>query len=105
MKFGKTVGKIMVVNKGISINKFVGLKSKMYLMHSYDSTESNTAKGENIVTEFNEFRDTLVNKKVVKMKIIQSKKHKLEKYEIKKTPLFVYDDKTFVLSDGTHTLA
>ena len=49
--------------KGIPINKFVGLKSKMYFVLSDDGKETDTAKGVNIATEFNEFRDTLFNKK------------------------------------------
>ena len=58
----------------------------MYSMLSDDGKESNTAKGVNIATEFNEFRDSLFNTKVLrhKMKRIQSKKHKLGTYEIKK---------------------
>ena len=52
------VGKMKVVNKGISINKFVGLKSKMHSMLSDDSKEPNAAKGLNTVTEFNQFKDT-----------------------------------------------
>ena len=60
-------------------DEFVGLKSKMYSMKNIDGKESNTAKGVNIATEFNEFKDTLFNKKVMrhKMKRIRSKKHKL----------------------------
>ena len=102
------VSKMKVVNKGIPINKFVGLKSKIfYSMLSDDGKKSNTAKGVNITTEFNEFRDTLFNKKVLrhKMKRIQSKKHKLETYEINKKSLSCFDDKIFVLNDGIHTLA
>ena len=39
--------------------------------------KNNTAKGVNIATEFNEFKDTLYNKKVLRHKIrrIQGKKH------------------------------
>ena len=102
------VSKMKVVNKGIPINKFVGLKSKIfYSMLSDDGKKSNTAKGVNIATEFNEFRDTLFNKKVLrhKMKRIQSKKHKLGTYEINKKSLSCFDDKIFVLNDGIHTLA
>ena len=101
------VGKIKVVNKGIAINKFDGLKSKMHSVLSDGGKESNTAKGVNIATDFNEFRDISFNKKVVrhKMKRIQSKKHKLETYEINKISLSVFDDKRFVLNDGIHTLA
>ena len=35
----------------------------MYSMETIDGKEFNTAKGVNIVTEFNEFKDTLLNKK------------------------------------------
>ena len=51
------------VFEGKIINEFVGLKSKMYYMKNVDGKESNTAKGVNIATEFNEFKDTLFNKK------------------------------------------
>ena len=72
-----------------------------------DGKESNIAEGVNITTEFNEFRDTLFNKKVVrhKMKRIQSKKHKLGTYEINKRSLLCVDDKRFVLENGIHALA
>ena len=94
------------VNKGIPINKFIGLKSKMYSMLS-EGKESNTAKRVNIATEFNEFKDTLFNNKIMrhKMKRIQSKKHKLGTSEINKISLSCFDDKRFVLNDGIHTLA
>ena len=58
-------------SEGKVIGEFVGLKSKMYSMKNIDGKESNTAKGVNIATEFNEFKDTLFNKK------IQGKKHKI----------------------------
>ena len=100
-------GKIKVVNKGISVNKFVGLKSKVHSILSDDGKESNTAKRVNIATEFNGIRDTLFNKKIIrqKMKTIQSKKHKLGTYEINKISLSCFDNKRFVLTDGTQTLA
>ena len=64
-------------------------------------------KESNIVTEFNEFKDTLFNKKVFrhKMKRIQGKKRKIRKNEISKISLLCFDDKTFLLDDGIHTLA
>ena len=51
-----------------------------------DGKESNMAKGVNIATEFNEVKDTLFDKKILrhKMKRFQSKKHKIGTYEIKK---------------------
>ena len=64
---------------GVTIDEFVGLKSKMFSMifNVFDGKESNTAKGVNIATEFNEFKDVLFNKKTIrhKMKRIQAKKH------------------------------
>ena len=68
----------------------------MYSIKKIDGKESNTAEGVNIATEFNEFKDVLFNKKIIrhKMKRIQSKKHKLETYEI---------DKIYMLDYGIHT--
>ena len=79
----------------------------MYSMKNIDGKEPNTAKGVNIATEFNEFKDTLFNKKIIrhKMRRIQGKKHKMRTYEINKISLSVFDDKRFVLNDGIHTLA
>ena len=38
-----------------NIGEFAGLKTKMYSMKKIDGKESNTAKGVNVATEFNEF--------------------------------------------------
>ena len=94
-------------SEGKIIDTFVGLQSKIYSIKNIDGKESNTEKGVNIASEFNEFRDTLFNKIVVrhKMKRIQSKKHKIGTYEINKILLSLFDDKRFVLNDGIHTLA
>ena len=75
-------------------------------MKNIDGKESNTRKGVNIATEFNEFKNTLLNKKVLrhKMRRIQGKKHKMGTYEINKIPLWCFDDKIFVLNDGIHSL-
>ena len=85
----------------------VGLKSKRYPMKNIDGKQSNTAKGVNITTEFNEFKDTLFNKKVLrhKMRRIQGKKHKMGACKISKLSLYVFDDKRFILNDGIHTLS
>ena len=90
----------------IPINKFVGLKSKTHSMLSDGNKESSTTKVVNITTEFNEFRDSLFDKKVVrhKMKGIESKKHKIGTYQINKISLSCFDDKRFALDDGIHTL-
>ena len=53
-----------------------------------------------IATEFNEFKDVLLNKKIIrhKMKRIRAKKHKIGTYEIDKISL-CFDDKRYVLDD------
>ena len=92
---------------GVIIIEFVGLKSKMYSIKKIDGKEHNAAKGVNIATEFNEFKDVLFNKKIIrhKMKRIQAKKHKIGTYEIDKISLSCFEDKRYVLDDGIHTLA
>ena len=92
---------------GVIINKFIGLKPKMYLIKKNDGSELNTAKGVNIATEFNEFKDVLFNKKIIrhKMKRIQAKKHKIGTYETDKISLSCFDDKRYVVGDGIHMLA
>ena len=103
----KNIDKIKEESERKIIGEFVGLKSKMYSMKNIDGIESNTAKGVNIETEFNEFKGTLFNKKVLghKMRKTQGKKHKLGTYEINKISLSCFDDKRFVLDDEVHTLA
>ena len=93
--------------EGKIIDEFVGLKSKMYSMKNIGDKESNTTKGVNIATDFNEFKDTLFNKKIIrhKMRRIPSTKHKMGTYEINKISLSALDGKRFVLNDGIHTLA
>ena len=61
----------------------------------------------NIATEFNEFKNVLFNKKVIrhKMKRIQSKKHKIGTYEIDKISLSRFDNERYVLDDDVNTLA
>ena len=103
----KVIGKMKDVSEGKIIDEFVGLKSKMHSMKNIDGKESNMVKGVNIPTDFNEFKDTLSNKKIVRhtMRRIQSKKHKTGTYEINKISLSCFDDKRYVLHDGIYTLA
>ena len=79
----------------------------MYSIKKMDGKEHNTAKRVSIATEFDEFKDALFNKKIIrqKMKIIQIKKHKLGTYEIDKIFLACFDDKRNALDDGIHTLS
>ena len=92
---------------GAIIDRFIRLKSKMYSIKKINGDESSTTKGVYIATEFNEFKDVLFNKKVIrhKMKRIQAKKHKIETYEIDKISLSCFDDKRYVLDDDVNTLA
>ena len=103
----KVIGKMKDEYGGNIIDEFIGLKSIMYSIKKIDGNESSTAKGVNIATEFNEFKDALFNKGIIKhkMKRIQAKKHKIGTYEIDKISLSCFDDKRQVLDDGIHTLA
>ena len=103
----KVIGKMKDESEGKNIGEFAGLKTKMYSMKKIDGKESNTAKGVNVATEFNEFWDTLFKKRIIrqKMRRIQGQNPKKGTYEINKKSLSVFDDKRFVLNDGIHTLA
>ena len=103
----KVIGKMKDEFGGVIMTEFVGLKSKMYSMKKINGKEYKAAKGVNIATEFNIFKDVLFNKKYIrqKMKRIQSKKHKLGSYEIHKISLSCFDDKRYVLDDRIYTLA
>ena len=76
-------------------------------MKKIDDKEYNAAKGVNIATEFDKCKDVLFNKKVIRLKMrrIQSKKHKLGAHEISKISLSYFDDKRYVLDDGVYTLS
>ena len=65
----KDIAKMKDESKGKIIGEFVRLKSKMYSMKNIDGKESNTAKGVNIATECNEFKDTLISTKVLRHKM------------------------------------
>ena len=101
----KVIGKIKDESEGKIIGEFA--KLKVYSTKNIDGKESNMAKGVNIAPEFNEFKDTLFNKKIIrhKMRRIQGKKHKMGTYKINKISLSVFDDKRFVSNDGIYELA
>ena len=96
--------------KGIPINKLIGLISKMYFFVSDDATEVNIVKRVNISIEFNEYEDGLFNEKTTrhKIKIIQSKKHKIGTYNVINISWHImscFDDKIYILNDGIKALA
>ena len=80
---------------------------KNVFYNTIDGKEYNTAKGASISTEINKVKDVLFNEKIIRhrMKRIQIKKHKLGTYEIDKISLSCFDNKRYVLDDGTRPLA
>ena len=61
----KVVRKMKYHYDGKSVLKFVSLKSKMYSILDESSNEKSTNKGHNVLIEFQEFRDTLFQKKIL----------------------------------------
>ena len=61
---------------GKSMLKFAGLKSKMYSILDESSNKKSTNKGHNAFIEFQEFHETLSQKKILRhqMRGIKSKK-------------------------------
>ena len=100
----KTVGKMKDEYDGKSILKFVGLKSKMYLILDESSNEKSTNKGHNAFIEFQEFHNTLFQKKILKHKMrgVMSKNHNIGTYETNNNSC--YDDKRYILRNGIDTL-
>ena len=80
----KVIGKMKDEYGGAIIDQLIGLKSKMYSIKKINGSESSTTKGVNIATDFNEFKDVLFNKKVIrhKMKRIQAKNIKWERMKL-----------------------
>ena len=78
----------------------------MYCIVSENGEEVNTAKGVNISIEFKEYKNVLFNKKLIrhKMKIIQSKLHKIGTYDVCEISLSFFDGKRYILNDGITTL-
>ena len=69
---------------GVLIIKFVGLKSKMYVIIDESNNEKCTIKGHNAFIQFNESENTLFQKKILrhKMRGVKSKNHNLGTYEV-----------------------
>ena len=103
----KIVGKIKDEYGGKSILKFVGLKAKIYSILDESSNEKSTNKGHNAFIEFQEFHNTLFQKKILRhtMRGIKSKNHNLGTYETNKRSLSCFDDKRYILKNGINTLA
>ena len=102
----KVVGKMKDEYGGKSILKFVGLKSKMYSILDERNNKKSTKKSHNAFTEFQEFHDTLFQKKIHRhtMRGIKPKNHNLGTCEINKISLSCFDDKRHILKNGINTL-
>ena len=85
----KVVGKMKDEYGGKSILKFVDLKTKMHSLLDESSNEKSTSKGHNVFIEFQEFHDTLFQKKILRhqMREIKSKNHNLGTYKTNKKSL------------------
>ena len=103
----KVVGKMKDEYCGKSVLKFAVLKSKMYSILDESNTEKSTSKGHNAFIEFQEFHDTLFQKNILRHQIrgIKSKNHNLGTYKTNKRSLSCFDDKRYILKNGTNTLA
>ena len=91
----KVIGKMKYEMGGKVVSEFIGLKSKMYSLIRVDDEENIRAKGINRDLKYDEFRDVLFNKKIIRhsMKRIQAKKYKLCTYNVCKVSLSCFHDK------------
>ena len=103
----KVLGKMKDEYGGKSILKFVGLKSKKYSILDESSNKNSTNKGHNAFIEFQEFHDTLFQKKILRhqMRGIKSKNHNLGTYGTNKIFLSCFDGKGYILRNGIETFA
>ena len=106
----KVIGKMKDECDGKIIEEFVGLRPKMYSM-VFDGKEKKTAKGikrtEAKKLKQDMYRSCLFDENIqmCHMNQIRSFGHQLHSISINKIGLSPYDDKRYVLSDGTNTLA
>ena len=104
----KIIGKFNYEACGVSITKFIGLKSKMYSYVKDNEKSGRTAKGikKNVIKnniKDEGYKNTLINNKQIhnKMKTIRSQRHQLGSYEINKVSLSCFDDKCYIHDNGT----
>jgi hypothetical protein len=109
----KVIGKMKDECNGKPPLEFVGLRSKMYSLLTYDDNMAKrTAKGikKRYVAKHlkhDMYLRTLRNKTIehAKFRLFRSRAHKIETIECSKIALCAYDDKRFVSNDGVTTLA
>ena len=108
----KVIGKFKDEAAGIPITEFVGLRSKMYSYIKDNNKGGKTAKGikKNIIKnniKHQDYKNVLLENKQIHhtMKTIRSSKHLLGSYEINKVSLSCFDDKRYILNNGTESSA
>ena len=105
------IGKMKNESEGKINDKFVALKSKMRSLTNVYGKEKKIGNGVNkhVVKNIRhkEFVDILFKRRVMRrrMKIIQSKLHRIGTYEVYKNFLSCFDDKRYILDDGINSLA
>ena len=96
--------------RSVAIEKFVGLKSKMYSF-LVDNSEHEKAKSviKNVIATIshNEGKDVFLNNKCIRhsMNRIQSKDHRIGTYEINKNSLSYFYDNIYVHNNVYERLA
>jgi len=107
----QAVGNFKDETKGIPINEFVGLRSKMYSIKLDNDEEKQTGKGikkqalKNKIKHSDYYRCLFGNenkdkKQMISFNLIRSEKHILYTYSLNKVGLSRYDDKRYLLGDG-----
>ena len=94
------------------IDKFVGLRAKLYWYRMFEGEESKKCKGvkKSVIKKsiaHDDDKKCLFRGKeqLRKMNVIRSHKHEVYPEEVNKTALSSDDDKRHILEDGAHTLA
>ena len=103
------VGKIKDEIRGIATEEFIGLRPKKYSILVSDSSGYEKGKGvnKNVVAKIShhEYNDVLNTKFLgYSMNRIQSKYHRIGSYKINKISFFCFNDKFYILDNGTDTL-
>ena len=91
---------------GTIIREFIGPKPKMYSIRNINNCEKSVHKGHNSNIGHDEFKDTLMNKKVIRhiMKGIKPFNHRMYTNESNKISLSAFDNKRYILEDRINTL-
>ena len=101
------VGKMKDETGGVAIEEFVGLNPQMYWLLVDNSSEQKKVKGVNKDVERMRHSDIkmfcwMIN---VSMNRIQNKNYRIGTYEINKNYLSCFDDKIYILNNGSDGLA